>query len=935
MKKIIPHRVSAYSIVLAALLAWLPQAQAQPLVLIATELTGPQGLALGDVDGDGYPDLVVATRSGPNRLYLGRGEEGEFGAGVDIDTDALETTSLALGDVDGDGDLDLVTGNWGAVNRLYLNVGLCPEEEVSEVSCTRQSVFAEGLDLSPDIRNTHAIALARIDANETLDLVVINEGETSRIYFNQGEGRFLRSQSRDISADVATSRALALGDLDDDGDLDLVIANSDQSNRVYLNDGEGNFSGTAIGTLVQVSRDVELRDVDGDGDLDLLVANEGASNRLHLNGGSGLFDDGVELGGDVDATMALVSGDLDGDGDIDLIAGNVDGPDRFYLNLGRQQGGGEGTFDGGHSLLIDNGDVSALLLYDFAGNGSPDLLAATQTGTVSLFRNSSLNLYGNGYGGVASRDIGSEAEESLAAAVADLDGDGDLDYVVGNHHGAPNRIYLNQGDGSFAMAGTFGIAAESTQALRLADLDGDGDVDIVSGNWVAPNRVYLNQGDGNFGSGSDLSSDADQTTSLALADLNQDQIIDLVVGNWGQKNRLYLGLGDGSFAAGIDISDDDHFTQAMVLGDVDGDGRIDVVAVNGAQRERNRLYINVEEVDDNGNGTGGIVFTDRQGQAVGENLPEVDDESYAAALADLDGDGDLDYIDGSSGLSRYYLNDGNGLYGDGKGGGVGFVLNPGQPHSVFGLDLGDVDGDGDVDLVMATGHINRLYLNQGGLQGGRQGHFDHGSDLNADVSGTYAIALADMDGDGRLDVITTNSAQTNRYYPSLLGKRVLRVAPGVNNPVVTESDAPVFLGIGCLGVNSGGASIDYAIELGSEADSAAADDLALVSGRLTWPDGVCEAKQIELSLTFDGVLEGPESFYLVLKNPQGFENGGEIPLQRYYKVVLEDGVPTDVVAPETAVTPSTPTDPGGGGGGILAWWLPVAACGFRILRRRR
>ena len=920
MKKITPDhpatRGLSSSLFLALLLAgtWTGPVQAEPLALIATDLNAPQGVALGDVDGDGFLDLVVATQDAPNRLYLGQGA-GRFGAGTDIDTDELNTAAVALGDVDGDGDLDLVTGNRAGLNRLYLNIGPCAEDDEA---CQRQTVFGAGSDLSPDSRDTTAIALALIDADEALDLVVVNVGEPNQVYFNQGDGVFLRSASVDVSADIATGRALALGDVDGDGDVDLAIANFDQPNRLYLNDGQGRFSGLDIGADNQPSNDLVLRDGDGDGDLDLWVANDGAANRLYLNNGSGVFDGGVDIGSDSSDTQALVAGDLDGDGDTDLIAGNVAAPDRLYLNQGGLQGGVEGVFDAGHNTLIDNGDVNTLLLHDFAGNGSPDLLATTRNGVVSLYRNSSLGLFGNGFGGVTGRAIGGERDGSLSAAVADLDGDGDLDYVVGNEN-ALNRVYINQGDGSFVLGSSFGSATEATQALLLRDLDGDGDADVVSGNWAAPNRVYLNQGDGRFGAALDVSADANQTTALAVADLDQDGNLDLVVGNSGQRNRLHLGQGDGTFAAGTDISEDENFTEAVVLGDVDGDGRVDVLAINKAQRERNRLYINVADAQ-----TGAIVFTDRQGQAEGENLPEADDESYAALLVDLDGDGDLDYIDGSSGLSRYYLNDGNGLYGDGLGGGVGFELNPDRPHSVFALDAGDVDGDGDLDLVVATGHVNRLYLNQGGLQGGIQGRFDYGSDLNADALGTYAIALADMDGDSRLDVVTANWEQSNRYYPNLTALLTLRVVPEVSSLVVTESVDPVQLGIGCLGAGSGDASVDYAFELANEANSAAEDDVSLVSGTLTWEGGGCEAKQITLSVTFDDQLEGDEVVYLVLSNPQGFEDNNELPSQRRYPVTIKDGFSTAVVAEETPTTTTAATT-AGGGGGALFWLLLVAA----------
>ena len=92
---------------------------------ITADVYATTSIALGDVDGDGDPDLVVGNHSQCNRLYLNNGTADPFAgvSGVDITTDADRTTSVALGDVDGDGDLDLVAGNQAQRNRLYLNNG--------------------------------------------------------------------------------------------------------------------------------------------------------------------------------------------------------------------------------------------------------------------------------------------------------------------------------------------------------------------------------------------------------------------------------------------------------------------------------------------------------------------------------------------------------------------------------------------------------------------------------------------------------------------------------------------------------------------------------------------------------------------------------------------------------------------------------------------
>ncbi|MCI0588383.1 MAG: FG-GAP-like repeat-containing protein, partial [Planctomycetes bacterium] len=146
-----------------------------------------------------------------------------------------------------------------------------------------------------------------------------------------------------LPADADNSRTVALGDLNGDGTLDAFVGNYGEQNRLCLNDGTGVFTDVTVTSLPALSDSTEavaLGDVDGDGDLDAFVGNLSGLNRLHLNDGTGVFTDVTftnlpALG--TSSTLAVALGDVDGDGDLDAFVGRG-GQDRLHLN------GGTGVF---------------------------------------------------------------------------------------------------------------------------------------------------------------------------------------------------------------------------------------------------------------------------------------------------------------------------------------------------------------------------------------------------------------------------------------------------------------------------------------------------------------------------------------------------------------------------------------------------------------
>lgn len=354
--------------------------------------------------------------------------------------------------------------------------------------------------------------------------------------------------------------------------------------------------------------------------------------------------------------------------------------------------------------------------------------------------------------------IPADSDRSWAVLLRDLDGDGDPDLIF---NGQQNRLFLNAGDGTFidATAGRLPRPSDHTNGMAAADVDGDGDVDLVFGNAgfgdiAGQNRLYLNSGNATFVEVTmqQLPADNDTTLAAATADVDGDGDVDLVFGNEGQ-NRLYLNSGTGTFtdATPQRMPVDSGSATSMQFGDVDGDGFADLVIANSnfsSGGQQNRLYLN--------DGTG--TFTD----ATPSHMPTASDRTSSVVSGDVDRDGDLDILfsNGSlgaaqtplwSGQNRLYLNDGTGHFTDATAG----RLPPGPGTC---MAIGDIDNDGDLDLMSGHGRscispspctvLNRLYLNDGA------GFFTNvtGSHMPSSPRAN-AVAMGDLDNDADVDIV--------------------------------------------------------------------------------------------------------------------------------------------------------------------------------------
>jgi hypothetical protein len=328
------------------------------------------------------------------------------------------------------------------------------------------------------------------------------------------------------------SASVRLGDLDNDNDLDVVVANGrhwPQQNFLLLNQARGRFNvQRKLGQELRTTYATELADLDGDGDLDIAVGNDMAPNQVFLNDGTGQFQAG-ETFGELSSVRSLTLADLDGDQDVDIVATSRGKPNMFFLN------GGKASF----------------------GNGQP---------------------------------FGGPADSTINVAVADLNQDGHNDLVLANRDGQQNYALLNDGRMSFDKKVTFGTSRDETRAIAIGDMNGDGKPDLIAGNIGQSNVVYLGDGAGGFQQGVPFGRPDGQTYAVTLADLDHDQKLDVVVGNVMQSNAAFFNDGTGAAFSEVRFGNEDGASYGLDVGDLDGDGFDDIVVANSGST--NRIFLN-------------------------------------------------------------------------------------------------------------------------------------------------------------------------------------------------------------------------------------------------------------------------------------------------------------------------------------------------------
>lgn len=598
-----------------------------------------------------------------------------------------------------------------------------------------------------------------------------------------------------LSTDQAPE-AIASAFLNDDAFPDLVTANRDDNTlTVWLADGaKGYKTGQRLLTGATEPRAVALGDIDGDGTVDIVSANSGSDNlSLFLGMDNGTFAPAVLIAlpaGAEPRDVAML--DTNGDSQMDLISANSG-----LGSISIIHAAGDGTFAAPVDLATGAGP-RALLVADVNNDTLPDLITTDRdANALSLFVNDA--------------DADFRTRTSLATGTIprmtlgqDLNNDGWLDLVVSNPGSANFGVHLGSGNGNFSPV-VFIPASATPSRIALGDYTGDGVDDILAvlfddpvdtltsgqiqclaGNgrggfepydtfYAGPGIVALAPVDIDRDGTLDLAAcnaDTDQlliaagsrTRGLALerrfatglrprmvvvADFNRDGAKDLAVANLDSANvTILLGDGKGAFGDGTNVAVG-GIARALVTADFNGDNRADL-AVTNLNQSRVAVLLGV------GNGTfsEAVFYSVREGDSAGTAEPR------SIAVADLNKDGALDLVTGNAARDRVAV-----LLGDGDGA-FGAAKEFAAANFPLGVKLVDLNKDGKLDIVLVNGvDADGQGTQQTALRfipGKGDGTFDVANDVGfVTGAGPVGLTVADFNSDGNLDVATCHNSLDN------------------------------------------------------------------------------------------------------------------------------------------------------------------------------
>ncbi|CAF4886753.1 unnamed protein product [Rotaria sp. Silwood1] len=740
----------------------------------------PSSVVIDDFNNDDKLDIAVANRNSSNLgIFLGYGD-GSFSTQMTYSTGSNSNPrSITVGDFNGDGLLDIAVANEGYGNvgvfLQYRNGTFMPQKSYSN-EWYPASFSVASCDFDNDGRLDIAVANRYIDEitilfgdgdgnfshglisaiyseyrpfsitvgdfnnDDRFDIAVANE-----LYWDTNNvGVFLNYGNRTFSGQISNPtefgsypRAVTVGDFNNDGKLDIAVANFQKpALGIFLGNGDGTFSNQVVYAIGGKANPISLTacDFNNDSRLDIVVANSGVSNvAVFLGKGKGIFSSPLYYStGNNSQPYSVATGDLNNDNRLDIVVANSGSNNiGIFLGLDVIKFTRKATYSTGFSVHPEY-----VVVYDFNNDTQLDIVVANSNqdnvGVLLGYTNVTFSMettYSTGY-----------QSRPISLAVGDFNNDDRQDISIANANSDSVGVLFGYGNGSFENQVIYPTGSGSNpRSIATGDFNNDSRLDIVVVyNGINSVGVLLRYDDIAFESPVLYSTDSGSTPNwISFGDLNNDNNLDIAIANYGTHNiGVLYGYGNGSFK-------DPQFyptgsgsrPYSIVVCDFNNDSFLDIVFSDNFGNRIGILF-----------GIGNGSFSTPELFYSGGTWPET------IAVADFDNDGQLDIAVNIEDNVYILLQYHNGRFASET------TCSTGHSSTGQAIAIGDFNNDGWLDMAIATSHTN----NVGILLGTGNGSFlpiqTYPTGLN---SGPRAIAVADFNGDGQLDIAVANHNGNN------------------------------------------------------------------------------------------------------------------------------------------------------------------------------